>query len=113
MIEVIENILRIMESVPLGVWAILAGTGISWGVTQRAKFLIPFHFAFITRHLLTQTIAFVLGWGTCWALWPTFPGFVAAVLVGIWSPWSYNLFMRWIAFKWPALRESMSQDVRP
>lgn len=117
MIQVFEQgwtaFLRFIETAPVGLWAMLAGIAISWGVTQRAKFWISEDVPAKRRHRLTQAIAFALGFLATLALWPTLPGVILAAAVGLWSPWSYGVFMRWIGSKWPEKRRKLSQDVRP
>lgn len=104
--------LRVVETAPVGVWAALAGTLAAWGVTQRAKFLIPYELSHVRRRTLSQAIAFAVGFGIALLIWPSRGGAILALLVGLWSPLLWWLFTRWLSRRNPELRDKLSQDVR-
>jgi hypothetical protein len=112
-INAIAHALSVLQTIPREVWAVIAGTSISWGVTQRAKFLIPFDMSSDARHRTSQLMAFLIALAVTFVLWPTIEGALAGFAVGLWSPWSYGFAMRWIGQRWPRTRAKMSQDVRP
>ena len=111
-INAIAHALSVLQVVPREVWAVVAGTVISWGVTQRAKFLIPFELSSDVRHRATQLLAFGVALTVTFAMWPRLDGALAGLAVGLWSPWSYGFAMRWIGRRWPRTRDRLSQDVR-
>lgn len=115
MIDVIVQAIADLASLPPGVIAMAAGTLASWGVTQRAKFLIPARWSPKARELTTQAIAFAAGILATSALFPAGPwmvGAVAGLLVGLWSPALWNIGMFFVGLRWPALRERLSQENR-
>lgn len=114
MIELIiswfDGMMHIIATAPLQLWAIVLGTLISWGFTQKTKFLIPESYTREKRHRLAQCIAFLSGFTTTWALWQDRYGFIVAMLVGMFSPFTYRIVMSWMANKFPDTRKILSMD---
>lgn len=98
---------------PPSVIAIAAGTVLSWLVTQRFKFFIPFGWSHRAREIACQTISFIVGFVATFYLWPNKSGFVAALIVGLWSPALWSILTFIVGIRWPRLRDRLSQDVRP
>lgn len=46
-------------------------------------------------------------------LWPTVYGAFSACITGMAAPTVYAITVRLIGIKWPAIRDLLSQDVRP
>lgn len=122
MIDMLVRSVASLASLPPEVIAMAAGTLASWGITQRTKFWLPARWSSKARELATQTTAFVVGFGTVFALFPSgppftwmsqnMPGLVAALIVGLWSPALWNVAMFFAGLRWPGLRERLSQDNR-
>ena len=106
-------LLRVLESAPLGLWTLVLACCTSALLTQRAKFWLPIRWSKASRLLLTQGIAFWSALAVTWALWPTRPGLIAGCCIGIASPTLYAVTVRLIGLRWPAIRDLLSQDVRP
>ena len=115
MIDAVFAALAKVVALPQPVLAMLAGTFIAWGVTQRLKFLLPTSWSAKAREVSTQAIAFATGMAATFALFPysNFPASLfAAFVVGLWSPALWNVLMLVIGWKWPTLRDTLSQNVR-
>lgn len=115
MIDAIFRALSQVVALPQPVLAMLAGTLIAWGVTQRLKFAIPAEWSAKAREVATQSLAFLTGFLATFALFPytNFPAsLVAAFVVGLWSPALWNVSMLLIGWKWPTLRDTLSQAKR-
>lgn len=114
MIELIlqwfDGLMKIVNTAPIQLWALVLGLLMSWGVTQRAKFLIPPMKNQERRNYIAQAMAFVVGFATTWALWPDRYGFVCALIIGLFSPLTYKLFMTWLAKRFPRTRRVLSLD---
>lgn len=112
--------LQVILSIPRPVWAVLAGMLMAWAITQRIKFLLDPELPAVKRQRFTQVAAFLAGALTTLLVWSVHPdglkaswdGVIVAALVGLWSPASYWLLVRWFGKRYPELRERLSQDVR-
>ena len=116
MIEALFAAIAHILALPQPVLAMLAGTLISWGVTQRLKFMLPGRWSGRAREVGTQALAFVVGFLSTLILFPysVFPAAAfAGLVVGLWSPALWNVLMLVIGWKWPSLRDTLSQNVRP
>ena len=112
--SILDTIARI-SGLPQPVLAIFAGTLASWGITQRLKTMIPARWSAKAREVSTQAIAFAVGFLATFALFPAtnFPAsFFAALIVGLWSPALWNVLMLVIGWKWPDLRDALSNPRR-
>ena len=96
------------------VLSIALALGISWGVTQWAKF--PIHrwvkdatlHAWLTRTVCTAVAAPVtyFNWPNAWAIsWALFIGFA--------SPWIFHWGVRLIAWKFPGVKDAVSAPKVP
>lgn len=122
MIEMLVRSVASLASLPPEVIAMAAGTFAAWGITQRAKFWIPARWSMAARKLTTEVVAFVTGFATVLALFPSGPptswldqnlvGLIAALIVGLWSPALWNIAMFFVGLRWPVLRERLSQENR-
>lgn len=120
MADTIGGFLSMLENVPRPVWAIVAGILVSWGVTQRVKFLIDPNLARWRRHALVQRLAFLAAAATTLLVWSVHPnglraswdGVVAAVIVGLCAPLLWWVVIRLVGKRFPELRDRLSQDVR-
>lgn len=115
MIDAIFAAITKIVALPQPVLAMLAGTLIAWGVTQRLKFLLPARWSAKAREVGTQALAFVIGFAATFALFPysNLPASAfAALVVGLWSPALWNILMLVIGWKWPTLRDTLSQNIR-
>lgn len=83
-----------IDTAPLGFWPLVAGTLLSWGVMNRLRYWLTHRWRQKRREAVAQLCSFGVGCCITFWLWPTVPGFVGALAVGIWSPWSY-----WLATK--------------
>lgn len=107
-----DVVTHVVATSPLGFWPLVAGCLLSWGGTQWIKFWLPLRWSSRTRLGLCRLIAFGLGLGVTWLLWPTRAGIIAGVAVGTWAPFTYAIAARIVGWKFPALREEWSQDTR-
>lgn len=112
--------LAVLLSIPRPVWAVLAGMLMAWAFTQRVKFLLDPELPAVKRARVTQVVAFLAGSLTTLLVWSvrdsglkaSWDGVTVAALVGLWSPSSYWLLVRWAGKRYPELRDKLSQDVR-
>lgn len=110
--DILKGIVGLLDQVPLMAWAIIAGTVLSWGITQRIKHMIPSWCTDKARARLTELLAFTIGMGATWLLVQNTAGVVAGFAVGVWAPMSWKLFMT-ILGKWkPEWREALSGDTK-
>lgn len=99
---------------PREIVALVAGTLISWGLTQRLKFFVPFDWSYHAREVATQAISFALGMLATVLLWPELgaAALVGGIVVGLWSPALWSVLMLAVGWWKPGLKEALSQDVR-
>ena len=112
MLDWIRNALGLLDAVPAPVWAVLAAWLVSWGMTQRIKFLIPARWPSEARQWTVRTVAFVIAVMVALAVYPGRPGLILAIVAGLWSPAAYAVAQWGIRRKWPSLADALSQDVR-
>lgn len=115
-----ESIAVFFERHPREIMALLAGLCVSWGLTQRLKFLVPETWSYHAREVNTQLMAFMLGFASTalvWALaadgsrrWTD--AMVAGLVIGLIAPALWSVLMLIIGWKFPALKDAFSQDVR-
>jgi len=110
MLEKIVSLLSSLSAVPQPIWAMLGGTLVSWGVTQRLKDYVSPHWHGQTADVAVRAIAFTAGALATVGLW-SIGGFAslphaatAALIVGLWSPATWDILTMFIGWKWPRLR---------
>lgn len=111
------------------IMAIVAGLLAAWGVTQRVKFLVPSHWSYHAREVATQGLAFIIGSMSTFLIWNSavavsedpcgqastqlaINAAIAGLIVGLASPAIWNIFTLVVGFKWPWMKDALSQDVR-
>lgn len=87
--EVWDLMRHAIDTAPLGFWPLVAGTALAWGVMNRLRYWLPHAWRAKKREGVAQLCSFGVGSIVTFALWPTLPGFIAGMAVGIWSAWSY------------------------
>jgi len=113
---VIEDLFHLADFITLQlgkapVLAVVCGFAMSWGLTQWFKFYIPQAWTPLSRQTASRMVAMASGVATTYALDVTTRGIVSGLLVGLWSPYSFRAAMVLIGYRWPELREALSQDI--
>lgn len=110
-----DSILELLKSaaeVPRQAWAPLIGTLVSWGATQRLKWMLPSRMSPKAREVSTQAIAFVVGWVGTGLAWGGPLGWLVGFVVGLWSPALWNVLMLVLGWWKPGLPKALSQSVK-
>lgn len=115
MLDTIVSLLNALGSAPRPLWAMLGGTLVSWGVTQRLKDYVPPHWHGNTADVAVRAIAFVAGALATVGLWSIAgaaslsTAVTAALIVGLWSPAAWDILTMFIGWKWPRLRFDLTR----
>jgi len=107
-----DALLRVGNTMPIWLVTALVSWLVSTGLTQGLKFMIPFQLSADIRHRLSQLLAFAVAIGAAYAVWPTLHGLLVGLIMGLWSPWVFEVALRWASGKWPVVGDVLSQDVR-
>lgn len=96
MIAIWNNILHVLNTLPVWLAAILVGWAMSFSITHAFKFMVPHSVDEALRHDLSRIVAFMSGaaFAAWWAVEAKYGlmGITAvAVFSGIWSPVAYAL----------------------
>lgn len=112
--EFLAAAVGLYDSVPPVVRAVLLAWLLAVSVTQPMKFLLPLSWTPEKRHLCAQVVAFVTGFlgVVLFAELPLALRCALGLLVGLWAPVAYFLFVRAIEDRWPRLADALSGDVR-
>ena len=114
MIAALLDYLAQASALPRPIWALVAGTLASFGITQRLKFAVPPHWSAQSREVAVQSMAFAIGFAVTFFAWDkqSTDALIAAAVVGLWSPALWNVAMLVIGWWRPALRDTLSQNQR-
>lgn len=112
MTAIYDFLLHVNGTVPPWLIAALLGWLTSISVTQALKFAMVLHWDAFLREGTARLIAFGSAAITVVWLLPTFPGFILALAVGVWSPFAFWLLMRFLEGRFPGARDFLSGDVR-
>jgi hypothetical protein len=114
-----ESLLSALErltALPIQLWAIVAGTLASFGITQKLKFAVPAKWSAHAREIASQGVSFVSGFASTYLLWAGLTwdaaAFVVSLVVGLWSPALWNLGMYALGKYKPEWKEALSQQNR-
>lgn len=108
-----DFIVHLVQTAPPAFWPMIVGFLMASIGTQWLKFLLHEEMNRNLRASLSALIAFVIGFGTTFVLWPTVYGAFSACITGMAAPTVYAITVRLIGMKWPGIRDLLSQDVRP
>lgn len=111
--ETWDFLVHVVQSAPTAFWPMIVGFLMASIGTQWLKFMLKEELNKYLRASLSTLIAFVIGFTTTLVLWPTVYGAFAAAITGMAAPTVYAITVRVIGIKWPAIRDLLSQDVRP
>ena len=78
-----------IDTAPLGFWPLIAANLVAWGAMNRLRYWLPQRWRQKRREATAQGVSFLAGMWITLTLWPTVPGFVAGLAVGLWAPFSY------------------------
>lgn len=117
MLDSIVSLLSSLANIPRPFWAMLGGTLVSWGVTQRLKDFVPgpARWHGHTGDVAVRAVAFVAGSLATIGLWSLgglaslTTAATAALIVGLWSPATWDILMMFIGWKWPQLRFNLTR----
>lgn len=112
MIAIYDAFLHVVDTFPPWLLALAMGWIVSATATHFLKFRLPFSVRPSHRAWVTRAIAFVTAAATTYALLPTRMGVLLAVLMGLWSPVFYRLFIVTIQNRYPKAADILSADVR-
>ena len=108
----IDDALKVYNTIPFALWACLLGWAVSVGMTQPLKFALPLGWHPAWREHLTRFVAFISGFLAVVALIPTTTGILLGIATGLWSPIAYGLVLYVVKYRWPWLADFLSGDVR-
>ena len=109
-----DGFLKVVQTAPIQLWAIVLGNLISWGLSLRIKTMLPkkikvFKFM-VNRKWFVDILGFLIAFVVIWLLWPGKIGIIVAIAVGLWSPFSFRLFLAALEKKFPKTREALSPE---
>lgn len=104
--------LHVTGTFPAWAVAMLLAWATSITVTQIVKYLMPFSWRPTNRSDIARLVAFSTGWATVFYLMPTFIGCLLGLIIGVWAPMAYRLFIKIIQHRYPFLADVLSADVR-
>lgn len=108
----LQALLSAFDALPPLARAALIAWAVSITSTQPLKFLLPLAWSSRARNAVAQAAAFGSALGAMVAQVPTTEGWLVGLLVGVWSPAAYYLFIRLIEKRAPWLADALSADVR-
>lgn len=104
--------LHVTATFPPWLLAMLLGWLTSITITQTVKYLMPLRWRPDKRQAVARIVAFVSGAATVAYLMPTFIGALLALVIGVWAPLAYRLFIYAIQHRFPWLADVLSADIR-
>lgn len=109
-----DLVVHVNDTMPAWLSVVVLAWLISVALTQLVK-AAPLHIPDDRRNLLLRAIAAFSAVVTCWALWADTGlsprlGFIAGLVVGLWSPLSWAILTRVIGTRWPHLRDALAAD---
>lgn len=93
----------VLQRSPLGVWAFLASMVIAWGVMLWIRTWPPGRLSAQGRQFLGHFTGFAVAVLTSWVVWPNRWGLVIGVISGLFGPWSWEVALLVLEWKWPAV----------
>lgn len=112
-----DALIHALGTMPTWLAGVLIGWGISAGVTQGVKFLLPLAHPAPGRELFTRVIA-VISASIPTAVYlaaesqPLLRIVLSTVGAGLWSPIAFALIQAALRHWWPWAADALSQDVR-
>lgn len=107
MSEILDTFYAMVEKGPLGWWAFLAGMVVSWGVMLRLRNWQCAVLSVQARQFIGHFTGFLAAVLVTWVVWPTKYGAIVGIAVGLFSPWSWELALLVIEWKWPKAAEKL------
>lgn len=101
MSALLESFFTMVERGPLGLWAFLTGLVISWGVMLRIRTWQSSRVSLHARQFVGHFLGFAAAVAATWAVWPSTYGLLTGIAVGLFGPWSWEVFLLALEWKWP------------
>src|SRR5262245_18692947 len=109
MLSELTTVLSHVSDVPRSVWAVLAGVGAGFGLTQRIRTQLPDALDDKTHEVLSQALVFVVAYTVTFFTWggKGTDANVAALVTALATPALWNVFLAVLGWWKPALRDAL------
>lgn len=105
--EILATFFALVEKGPLGLWAFLAGMVVSWGVMLRIRTWSCLVLSVHARQFIGHFTGFLVAVAVTWVVWPNRYGAIVGIAVGLFGPWSWEIALLVLEWKWPKVAEKL------